>query len=366
MQSNYKDLIKFNVEGLNIEVSEEDKARMEKLQNDIDKFSQCPQDKLLIKCYPLKQQLKIFNELKDRQGQKTRLTFSNKADLPVEVVSAEKTRKDELLLNCKFLKSQKTFNMYLDTFISDAAKIKPRAFSKIYLSPVSDYVETLRAELNEIIDKYNKLYDAEKSRLSTAAYNDTKDFTELEKEGKANRYQMRGDEAIEVAKKYKGVEKVKNYWNTGLNADEKAEVIGWIANHIYSIRIYGVAEGKSGGILSQEYSDSGNIKLRAVARNDAGEITSQDSILGHISFKHINKSTAPLNILKKICTEKSHEDLFYENRLNDKNLALFLISEYHDCGFVAGMHRLSENINLSKLQEIFKDNIESFNKGYQE
>ena len=52
-----------------------------------------------------------------------------------------------------------------------------------------------------------------------------------------------------------------------------------------------------------------------------------------------------MEILKKVVSTKGrNENIFYGNRLNDKNLALFLLAEYHDKGFKAGIRNLYKYI----------------------
>ena len=349
MSDAIKNYVKFNVLGIEEDlVSEEDKELIKKLQQRKHILQRNDSNKYVIETYRKDKQVDVFNKLKIRQGQKCRITFINDYGLPVEIAGAQ-VAKGEVLLNCIFCKTRKTFNMWLNTFLQgykngSMSKVKPDGFVNSYLISVKDSLNKTLAELQEIKDKYNKVYKETENALQAKYDSEIAKYSKIQKEAKSERYQLSAEEALEKAKSFKGLDRVKDYWNSKITEEEKQILLKWISENIYSIRVYGLINGQSGNTLLQEYADVGNVKYREVKTNEEGKVTSQDSIVAHISFKTLEN--APMEILKKIVSTKGrNENIFYNNRLNDKNLALFLLSEYHDRGFKAGVRNLYKEIN---------------------
>lgn len=350
MSKAIKDYVKFNVLGIEEDlVSEEDKKLINKLKQ-IKYILSKSNKKYMLEQYSLKTQINIFNNLKLRQGNKCRITFLNSKKSPVEILEVKQV-KDKLLLECIFCKTRRKFNMWLSTFLNEfesknICKLRPEGFVNNYLITVSDYIVKINKALAKIYNKYNKTYDDTENQLRTAYENELAKYPKIEKEAKAVRYQMTTQEALEKAKAFKGLERTKDYWNTRISQEEKDSLLKWISENIYSIRVYGLLDGQSGNTLLNEYSDVGDVKIRPVKTNEEGKVTSQDSIVAHISFKQVEN--APIDILKKVVSTKGrNENIFYNNRLNDKNLALFLLSEYHDKGFKAGVRNLYKEIKTA-------------------
>ena len=352
MSEAIKNYVKFNVLGIEEDlVTQEDKDLIYKLNQKKHILARYLKEKgeniCNIETYNNKNQCDIFNGLKLRQGKKCRLTFINSSGYPVEITGAE-IKNDKVLLNCIFCRTRKTFKMWLDTFLSDyknnlIIKVKPDGFVKYYLTHAKDYYKETKEELNSIYEKYNKIYNDKQSELEAGYQAELAKYNKIEKEAKSERYQMTAEEAFEKAKSFKGLERTKDYWNTRTSETEKETLLKWISENIYSIRVYGLLGGQSGNTLLKEYSDVGDIKIRPVKTNEEGKVTSEDGIVAHISFKQTKD--APMEILKKVVSTKGrNENIFYGNRLNDKNLALFLLSEYHDKGFKAGIRNLYKYI----------------------
>ena len=352
MSEPIKDYVKFNVLGIEEDlVSEEDKETIKKLnvRKHILLRYQGYKD-YVIETYSLNRQADIFNGLKARQGYKARVTFVNSRGYPVEITGAV-VEGTALFLRCVFCKTRKTFGMRLETFLSELfegniTRVKPDGFYNSYLLPIPASLRETENKLNEIKEKYNKIYKERESALQEQYEKELAKFSRIKKEAKSERYQLSEEEALEKAKAFKGLDRIKNYWNTKLTNDEKTQLINWISNNIYSIRVYGLLDGQSGNTLLNEYSDIGDVKIRPVKTNEEGKVTSQDSIVAHISFKQTKD--APMEILNKVVSTKGrNEKIFYGNRLNDKNLALFLLSEYHDKGFKAGVRNLYKEIKTA-------------------
>ena len=350
MSKAIQDYVKFNVLGIEKDlVSDEDKELIKKLtaRKHIIKRAIKDNREYVIESYSLATQCDIFNGLKLRQGQKCRLTFMNDYEMPVEITGAE-IKDNKVLLHCVFCITRKTFKMWLDTFISEyteeqITKIKPDKFAEYYLKSLQASLSEIKAELNTIKEKYNKIYKDKEEALKQEYDSELAKYDRITKEAKSQRYQMSAEEALEKAKSFKGLERTKDYWNTRISQEEKNSLLKWISENIYSIRVYGLLDGQSGNTLLNEYADIGDVKIRPVKTNEEGKVTSQDSIVAHISFKQI--TDAPIDILKKVVSTKGrNENIFYNNRLNDKNLALFLLSEYHDKGFKAGVRNLYKYI----------------------
>lgn len=352
MSKAVQDYVKFNVLGIEEDlVSKEDKDLIYKLtqKKHIIQRAKELNKYFIIESYTLKNQVDIFNGLKLRQGSKCRITFISGYGYPVEITRAE-ILNNRILLSCVFCKTRKTFKMWLDTFLNDfkkgiITKVKPDGFVKYYLSSIDSNIALYKQELDEIYNKYNKIYKDKENALKAEYENELAKTNRIKQEAKSERYQMTAEEAFQKAKSFKGLDRVKNYWNTKISEEEKHSLLKWISQNIYSIRVYGLLNGQSGNTLLNEYADVGAVKIRPVKTNEEGKITSQDSIVAHISFKQI--ADAPINILKKVVSTKGrNENIFYNNRLNDKNLALFLLSEYHDKGFKAGVKNLYKEIIL--------------------
>jgi len=352
MSEAIKNYLKFNVLGMEDLVTPEDKEAIRKLTQRkhillraIEKGKE-----YVIESYTLNNQCDIFNGLKLRQGQKCRLTFMNDQNMPVEIIGAE-LKDDKVLLSCIFCRTRKTFKMWLNTFLSeyfsgDIDKVKPDKFAEYYLKPLQESLTETKQALDEIHDKYNLMYLEKQKEIEAHYQEQLSIYPKVEQEAKAQRYQMSAEEALAKAKSFKGLERTKDYWNTRMTEEEKATLLKWISENIYSIRVYGLLNGQSGNTLLNEYADVGDIKYREVKTNDEGKVTSQDSIVAHISFKTLEN--APIEILKKVVSTKGrNENIFYNNRLNDKNLALFLLSEYNDLGFKAGVRNLYKQIKTA-------------------
>lgn len=349
MSKAIQDYVKFNVLGIEEDlVSKEDKELIYKLtqRKNILKHSD---KKYVIETYSIVKQADIFNGLNQRQGPKCRLTFMNDHNDAVQILGAE-VKNNKILLNCVFCVRRKTFKMWLSTFLSEYSvgeitKVKPDGFTNSYLLTVKESLTKTIADLKEIYNKYNKIYKDTENALKAEYENELAKTNRIKKEAKSERYQMTAEEAFQKAKSFKGLDRVKNYWNSKITEEEKTVLLKWIAENIYSIRVYGLLNGQSGNTLSNEYSDVGNIKYREIKTNEEGKVTSQDSIVAHISFKQLDK--VPMEILKKIVSTKGrNENIFYHNRLNDKNLALFLLSEYNDKGFKAGIRNLYKQVTI--------------------
>lgn len=353
MSKAIEDYVKFNVLGADNEnVTPEDRELIRKLnqrKHILLRYKDTTAN-FVIETYSKEKQLEIFNGIKQRQGLKCRITFSNDRNDAVEIIGA-KLKDDKVLLECIYCKRRTVFNMWLSTFLSEVwnnhiTKVKPDGFNNSYLCPISVSLERTYAELKELEDKYNKVYQSMKDEVTKEYYHILNRFNRVRKEGKAERYQMSDEESLAKAKSFKGLKRVKNYWNTKLSEEEKKTLFDWICTNIYSIRVYGLTNGQSGNTLLNEYSNIGNVKYREIKTNSEGQVTSQDSIVAHISFKQI--ADAPMDILKKVVSTKGrNENIFYNNRLNDKNLALFLLSEYHDKGFKAGVRNLYKEIKTA-------------------
>lgn len=351
MSEPIKDYVKFNVLGIEEDlVSAEDKDLIRRLtiRKHITQRAIKERKEYVIESYSLETQCDIFNGLKLRQ--KCRLTFMNDQNYPVEITGAE-LKSDSVLLNCIFCKTRRTFKMWLSTFLKEyfnnkITKVKPDKFAEYYLKHLQVSLNETKEELNNIMEKYNKIYKEKENALQEQYEKELAKFDKIKKEAKSERYQLSEEEALEKAKAFKGLDRIKNYWNTKLTNEEKTELIDWISNNIYSIRVYGLLGGQSGNTLLKEYSDVGDIKIRPVKTNEEGKVTSEDGIVAHISFKQTKD--APMEILNKVVSTKGrNENIFYGNRLNDKNLALFLLSEYHDKGFKAGVRNLYKEIKTA-------------------
>ena len=282
MSEAVKEYVKFNVLGIEKDlVTQEDKDRIYKLtqkKNILKKALE--QDKyFVIESYNITTRVDIFNGLKLRQGMKCRITFISGYGYPVEIKGAEIGQNNKILLTCIFCKTRKVFKMWLDTFLSEyrngiITKVKPDGFVKYYLSSISDGIKAAKAELDEIYNKYNKIYNDTKNQLENNYLNELSKTNKVVKEAKSNRYQMTSDEALEKAKSFKGLERVKDYWNSKITEEEKQSLLNWISQNIYSIRVYGLINGQSGNTLLNEYADVGAIKMRPVKTNEEGKVTS--------------------------------------------------------------------------------------------
>lgn len=347
MSKAIQDYVKFNVLGIEEDlVTKDDKDLIYKLTQRKNILNHCNK-KFVIESYSLKSQADIFNGLKQRQGPKCRLTFMNDSNSPVQILGAE-IKDNKILLSCVFCVTRRTFKMWLSTFLNgylsgEITKVKPDGFANSYLLTIKSSLQKTKAELNEIYNKYNKIYKDKENALKAEYEKELAKTNRIKQEAKSERYQMTAEEALEKAKAFKGLERTKDYWNTKISQEEKDSLLKWISENIYSIRVYGLLDGQSGNTLLNEYADVGDVKIRPVKTNEEGKVTSQDSIVAHISFKQV--ADAPIDILKKVVSTKGrNENIFYGNRLNDKNLALFLLSEYHSKGFKAGIRNLYKEI----------------------
>lgn len=354
MNETIKKYLTFNIYGIDENlVSEEDIKLINFLEHKLLFLrSNCEPNDLILECYSLDKQLEIFNGLKERQGEKTRITFYNSRNIPVEIIKAHKREKEEIILECIFCKTRKYFRMRLSTFIKEykedkITRVKPDGFVNAYLVNAKNYSLEISDKLKALKDKYNKLYTERKNLLQASYDAEISKYKKIEKEGRNEKRQLTSEEALMKAKSFKGLDRIKNYWNTQVSQEEKDILLKWISENVYSIRVYGLINGRSGNVLSNEYSDIGEVKYRDIKTNDEGKVTSQDSIVAHISFKQV--VDAPMEIFKKVVSTKGKrrsETIFRNNRLNDKNLALFLLSEYHDKGFKAGVRNLFQNVRL--------------------
>ena len=349
MNTVIKEYHRFNTFGIEENlVSPEDDATLEKLYH-IRNFllKAKDQNQLVIELYPDYKQLAIFNGLKARHGQKTRITFINDRGNPVEIKTACKYSSD-IVLKCIFCRTRISFGMYLNTFIDEIkknniTKIHPKGFARYYLKSISDALSDIDSELQELEDKYNKIYKEKAEELKREYEAELSKYPKLE--SRKLKKELSPEEALNKAIKTLSLNRTKTYWNTKLSEEEKNTLLQWISKNIYSIRVYGVIDGRSGNVLSQEYSDVEGVKLREVKRDDENQVISNDNITAHISFKTLEG--APKEIFEKIVSPKRRsKNIFYNNRLNDKNLALFLLAEYKDKGFKAGVRNLYKNINF--------------------
>lgn len=370
-ESAIKDYIRFGVLGLeNVELEDEDKKELEKLTKQLKRLESISnKDLYVLQTYSQDTQVKIFSELKIRQN--GHVKFTNDIGLPC-IINSVKLKYNDIALNCSFLwrpryVTKTDFSMWLSTFIADyknkkITKIKPQKFEQVYLVTVKDRINELKAQINAIKSKYDTLYKQKENELKKANYQELNKTPRLEKEASAERYQLSNSEALEVAKTFKGVERTKSYWNQ-VSKDEIVSLMGWIAKHIYSIRVYGLTGGQSGAALKNDYGEFGEIKFRNPEYNDDGKLTSQDSIVAHISFDEVED--APLDIFKKVVSAANkRESIFYQHRLNDKNLALFLLDEYNKFGFKAGESKLNTKLDIKALADSFGDKSDLFMQEY--
>lgn len=370
MPNAIKNNAKFSVLGLDVDVSEEDKVKYKELENKKKSLESAPEGTLYIETFSEKTQISIFN-LRERKGKI--IKFLNNKNRKCYIKRCFDSIQGPVF-TWSFEGTSKIYRMSVERFIEiykdgDFHDIEPRRFEEVYFKPVSEVLKDIEDEIETLNKKYNTLYNNKKSEVSKEYWNNLNQYDKLEQEAKPERKVTKKDlseeEALETAKKEKGVERVKSYWNSRLTKDEQARLMGWVAANIYSIRIYALLGGQSGNALSAEYGDVKGIKLREPEYNDNHERTSQDSIGGYVYFKSIKDS--PIDLFEKIASVGRHFTLgggTVPNRFADKNFALFLISEYSKYGFVPGKRNLYKEINVEGLTAEFKENEESFNDGY--
>ena len=355
MSKAVKDYVKFQVLGIEEDlVSEEDKKVINKLKLRKHILEAAKQDKnkvFVLETYSIEKQQKIFDELKLRQGDKTRITFLNDTNEPVEILGAS-IRHEKVLLRCRFCKRRNIFNMWLKTFINEIKKgnirsIRPLKFVAAYFNTIDMSLKETSRNLQLIYDKYNNIYETRKLALKRDFENEIAGYKEVVKEAKIKK-ELSTEEALEKALKNKGVARIKDYWNTKISPEEKATLLNWLSQSIYSIRVYGLLDGKSGNVLKNKYSEiGGSVRLREVKRNEEGKVVSSDGISAYIALKFVNG--APEGILKKIVSTRRNKEqsIFSRNRICDTNLALFLLLEYKNKGFKAGVRNLYKQIQLN-------------------
>lgn len=365
-----KNNAKFSVLGLDVDVSPEDQLKYDELETKrLQVFGQ-PEGTLYIETFSEKTQINIFN-LKERKGHL--IKFLNSRNKKCYIKKCYDSIQGPIF-TWSFEGKPDIYRMTVARFIEiykqgEFHNIEPRKFEEIYFQPASKVLETIMTEIDKLNNKYNDLYKNKKSEVSKEYWNNLNQYDKLEQEAKPERKVTKKDlseeEALETAKKEKGVERVKSYWNSKLTKDEQAKLMGWVAANVYSIRIYALLGGQSGNALSAEYGDVQGIKLREPEYNDANERTSQDSIGGYVYFK--TTENAPLEIFEKIASEGRHFTLgggTVPKRFADKNFALFLISEYAKYGFVPGKRNLYRDIDIDALRKDFEGNEETFDDGY--
>lgn len=343
-----EEFVKFNVLGIEENlVSKEDAFLISKYQKKLDILKNYkPHDYMLV-TYSKQKQLEIINDLKKRRGAYNTITFYNSRGKRVKICEAFLVD-GRILLQCSFVRGNKTFRMWLDTLLSELqkrniTKFRPHEFKTTYFKYVYDEIKEIRKSLNDIYQKYNNIYKARKNSLKQEFDKEINKYKPVIKEVKVKK-ELSNQEALEKAGKNKGVERVKDYFNSRITEEEKKIFLDWISKNIYSIRVYGLLDGRSGNVLKNEYGNiEGNLRLRDIKKDDAGKVVSSDNLSAYISLK--SKDNPPMDILKKITsTKRKGTDLFYGNRLNDTNLALFLLLEYRDKGFKAGIRNLYRQI----------------------
>lgn len=358
----FKDYVKFDVLGVSDLISEEDKQRIKELETEKDFILNNPYTKKTIDHRPLymidlyspEQQVRIFN-LQDRKG--LSIVFLNTENYKCKIVKAFLRGQTPILKWSFIYNTNKEFYLPLDRFLEiyswgEFHDIYPKEFTKVYLTKVDDKLKALQDELDDFYQMLSALYEKEKDELKAGSLEAELAFDKLEKEAPSKRYSIKRkelspDEALQAAYNTKDVQALKNKWKFILTEEEKKTFLEWIAKNIYSIRVYGVIDGRSGNLLKQEYGDYGNIKYREPKTDEEGRNTSSDNISAYISLETTEE--APEEILRKFVGRDESQELFRNNRLNSKNLALFLLSEYHDAGFKAGIRHLNKEIDLSKL-----------------
>ena len=294
--------------------------------------------------------LKIFNNA-NKLG--WNLSFRNSRDekVLIEKATARKGTTDHnfILLHCHFENSSKIWVVRLGRFLQlidykEFKGVHPEIFKSRYLSSVENQINFLTNQINKIRTKYNDLFNEVQNNV-LQAFNDE----QSSHIGYESNYQPKEKSDAElVAQNKKAVGEVKNVFNSLLTWDERRKIIEWIANNIYSIRVYAIAGGRGNSRLNN-YSAFGSQAIRQPQLDEEGRlIKGTDSANGHISFKNVD--TAPCELLSKLCSgRRNAKSLFNKNRLNDFNLALFLLSEYHDYGFKSGVLNLNKEIDLKAL-----------------
>lgn len=360
MESSLSKLAKFNIVGLDLEVSTEDTDKLSKIDSKLDYYNRHltvhGRDAYI---------LEVLSDINQENLLKRAGSFRNSKGWIVDILGSYKRPDKARFIKLRFARRGGSyFVTEIHRFFDIVASGDFHNFSQPgVVAKVKDKIAELEAERDAILDKYNEIYNIKKAELEANYNADAGKFAHIEKEGKSQRRELSSEEALEVSKNYKGVEKIKNYWNSYLSKEDKARLIGWLCGNIYSIRVYGVTCGRSGNVLATEYGDDMGIKFRDIEKNDRGEITSRDSIVAHISV--MNAKECPANVRAILTTIASKEgDPFWQNRINNKNLALFLLSEYGKYGFRAGVRKLMSQLNVEALRaNEFGDVEEAFNDG---
>lgn len=281
--------------------------------------------------------LKVLNE--------NRITFYNSQSLPCEIAEVY-LEKENIFIKCKFLNSKKIWKplklKYFLNLISsgDFTCFSPRILNEKYLCSIDYKLDKLNIKIASLENEYKELYKQKEKEINKAFYKEINQFKKLDE---AETKQV-------ISKNKKGIDKVKEKISVYLNSEEKSNLMTWISDNIYSIRIYAIEGGRAEGRLSY-YKDFGNQKLRKANLDKDGKlITSCDSANGYISFKNVISIPENINnIFKKVCQNRNSnvKSLFNKNRLNDFNFALYLLSEYNEYGFKSGIRNLNKEIDKS-------------------
>lgn len=356
-----KEYVDFQVLGISRNCQgdiEKDKGLADSLEAMLKRLKGKSPDTFLIECYSPYDQCRIINEMSKRNPEYPELIFINDWGKQTWIGKAYTTRIGVTLL-CSFSNKGKWFSMRLTTFIDvmrnmigkvgfdEAARsFYPRRFFEVYFNTVGNIREQILGRLENIrktMEGYNALYSTVKKNVEGEYALLGSQYPSLHSEndlpGRRKKC-LTSEEALKKAMKYKGREAVKNYWNTYMSEEDRKILFDWIGRNIYSIRVYGLEEGRSGNMLRNEYPDLGNVRYRKVKDDGCGET---DSIVAHISFK--TTEGAPEELFRKVISTRNRDaGIFKGNRLNDTNLALFLLCEFHDQGFKAGVRNLYKQI----------------------
>lgn len=260
-----------------------------------------------------------------------RITFYNSRSIPTEILGIKAIKNGRILVQCRFSGRRAVFNKspYLETMLKEGTKFVPNL-----AVTVGDYAETLKKEIDKIVDIINhentvidKKYLAEINKL-----------TKIEQEATTEKTHLTS--GVTGLKKTP-VDKI-------LTKEEEKILITWICDNIDVIHLYCLRDGRSESILKGAGISAENYLARTAAHNSAGEIISTDAIAGEVDFKNIGG--APEELLRKICSCKHSIELFKAGRrLCDVNLAMYLLITYAQYGFVGQTRNLNTRINTSAL-----------------
>lgn len=264
--------------------------------------------------------------------------------------------------------SYMSLNRFLQLIEIGDFKITNKKFSEVYLKPLSESnkIKKLDADIKELELKIKQIEKSDIYKKYDTLYENQKHLNNKEMSEIRKQETREVPQASAIKKKAEKINKkvndVKSIWNSTIMDSEKAELIGWFARHIVSMKIKVVDKGVSDKIISKAYPDEVYGKKYREKANSSG----WDAASGSIIVDSVEN--APIETIKKLSTIKhlqrtkdNGETVFKGKTINNLDLVLFLLSKYNKYGFKTG-EKL--NIDVARLSEEEFDNSAEFACGF--